>query len=333
MKLGKCEKGILFIPVLLLSVCMILPLVSVPEAAAAPETVRITIGGSTIGTLIYMQCAVMTDVWKRYVPGLDITLRATGGSAVNHLPIERGELDIGTSAVPADWWAMNGMHFAKTKISNFCSLLPANKAFHHAFTYIDSPIKTWKDMDGKRVHLGARASATALTNEEILKVLEIASKFVFSTPTEAVDMVKDRRVDAMAYGVGAPWSGIMDISKDVQIRLIPMKPEEQEKVAKTLPYLSSSVMPAKTYSFQTEDYPTVSTYPNLIVRPDLPEELVYKLTKVAWEHWDEVVKGVSAAKWVSPKDIVHMVAPVHPGAVKYYKEIGIHIPDRLIWKK
>lgn len=333
MKRKKLEQSVLFLSILLLAIWMILPIVWAPEAVAAPETVQITIGGSTIGTLIYMQCAVMTDVWKRYIPGLDITLRATGGSAVNHLPIERGELDIGTSAIPADWWALNGMHFAKTKISKFCSLLPANKAFHHAFTYIDSPIKSWKDMDAKRVHLGARASATALTNEEIFRVLDIKSKFVFSTPTEAVDMVKDRRVEAMAYGVGAPWSGIMDISKDIQIRLIPMKPEEQEKVAKTLPYLSPSVMPLKTYSFQNEDYPTVSTYPNLIVRPDLSEDLVYKLTKVAWEHWDEVVKAVPAAKWVSPKDIVNMVAPIHPGGVKYYRELGINIPDRLIWKK
>jgi len=333
MKRKKIERGVLLTFVFLLAIWMTLPIVWAPEATAAPETVQLKIGGSTIGTLIYMQCAVMTDVWKRYIPGLDITLMATGGSAVNHLPIERGELDIATSALPADWWVLNGMHFAKTKLSNFATLLPANKAFHHAFTYIDSPIKSWKDLDAKRVQLGARASATALTNEEILQVLGVNPKFFFSTPNEAIDMVKDRRVDAMVYGVGAPWSGIMDISKDVQIRLIPMKPEEQEKVAKTLPYLAPSVMPSKTYSFQNEDYPTVSTYPNLIVRPALSEELVYKLTKVAWEHWDEVVKGVPAAKWVSPKDIVYMVAPVHPGAVKYYKEIGINIPDRLIWKK
>ena len=71
---------------------------------------------------------------------------------------------------------------------------------------------------------------------------------------------------------------------------------------------------------------------NIIVRPGLSDELAYKLTKVAWEHWDEVVKATSAAKWVNAKDIVHMIAPVHPGAAKYYKEIGIQIPDRLIKK-
>ena len=94
-----------------------------------------------------------------------------------------------------------------------------------------------------------------------------------------------------------------------------------------------TVIPSKTYSFQSEDWPTVVTYVNFIVRPGLSEELVYKLTKVSWEHWNEVGQAVPAAKSVSPKDMVRMVAPIHPGAVKYYKEIGINIPDRLIWKK
>jgi TRAP transporter TAXI family solute receptor len=112
-----------------------------------------------------------------------------------------------------------------------------------------------------------------------------------------------------------------------------MKPEEQKKVAGALPYQVADTIPAKTYSFQNQDYPTVMGLQNLIVRPGLSEDLVYKLAKVAWEHWDEVVKGTSAAKWVKAKDIVHMIAPVHPGAAKYYREAGIPIPDRLIWKK
>jgi hypothetical protein len=228
---------------------------------------------------------------------------------------------------------MNGMYFTKTKLVGFCSMIPASKAFSHAFTYVDSPIKTWKDMDGKRVHLGARASPTSIVNEEISTVLGIKPKFVFSTPQEAIDMMKDRRVDAMIYSVGAPWSAIMDIATDRPIKFISMKPEEQKKVAETLPYQVPDTIPAKTYSFQNEDYQTTMGLQNIIVRPGIPEEIVYKLTKVAWEHWNEVVRATAAAKWVKSGDIVNMVAPVHPGAAKYYKEIGIQIPDRLIWKK
>jgi uncharacterized protein len=318
---------------LLLVMCVALPLMSGSEAFAASEKIRLSMGGSNTGTWIYMFSAIMVDTWKRYIPGLDITLMATGGTTANYIPMDKGEMDLAGAATFGDYWAMNGMYFAKSKITNFCSLIPASKAFSHAFTYVDSPIKTWREMDGKRIHLGARASPTSIVNEEIFKVLGIKANFVYSTPTEAAGMVKDKRVDAMVYSVGAPWSVVMDIATDRPIRLIPMTPEEQKKVGEALPYQVADTIPAKTYSFQNQDYPTVMGLQNLIVRPGVSEDVVYQLTKVAWEHWDEVVKGTSAAKWVKAKDIVNMIAPVHPGAVKYYKEIGIQIPDRLIWKK
>ena len=311
---------------------IIMPLCETPKAVAA-EKVRLTMGGSNTGTWIYMFCAIMVDLWKRNIPDLDITLMASGGTTANYLPMERGELDLAGGTNYSDYWAMQGMHFAKNKMANFCSFMPATKAITHVFTYAESPIKTWKDMDGKKINLGAKASGTGLKHEEMFRILGIKPSYVYSTPTEAADMIKDRRVDGMAYSVGAPYSVFMDIAKDRPIRFISMTPEEQKKVTEALPYVVPFTMPAKTYSFQNEDFQTVTAYQTIMVKPGLSEELVYKLTKVTWEHWDEVIKGTSAAKWVNPQDIVNMYAPIHPGAAKYYKEIGIQIPDRLIYKK
>ena len=302
--------------------------------ASAAEKVRLSMGGSNTGTWIYMFCAIMVDTWKRYLPDVDVTLLATGGSTANYIPMGKGDIDLAGAATFGDYWAIHGMYFAKgNKITNFCSLIPASKAFSHIFTYVDSPIKTLKDMDGKRIHLGARASPTSIVNEEIFKVLGIKPNYVYSTPTEAVDMMKDRRVDGMAYSVGAPWSVIMDIATERPVRFISLTPEEQKKIADTLPYQVPDTVPAKTYSFQTEDYHTVQGLQNIIVKPSLPDDLAYRLTKTAWEHWDEVMKATAAAKWVKAKDIVDMIAPVHPGAARYYREIGIQIPEKLIYKK
>lgn len=333
MKRGKLIKWVGLVSIFLFGLGMIPGMSGVNEAKAAPEKVRLTMGGSNTGTWIYMFCAIMVDHWKRYVPNLDITLLATGGTSANYLPMERGETDLAGGTNYSDYWAIHGMYFAKNKLTNFCSFIPASKAITHAFTYADSPIKTWKDMDGKKIALGARASPTSLVHEEIYKVLGIKPNYVYSTPTEAADMIKDRRVDGMAYSVGAPYSVIMDISTDRPIRFVNMAPEEQRKLVGTLPYLIPFTMPAKTYSFQNEDFQTVAAYQTIMVKPGLSEELVYKLTKVTWEHWDEVIKATSAARWVTPQDIVNMYAPIHPGAAKYYKEIGIQIPDRLIYKK
>jgi hypothetical protein len=258
---------------------------------------------------------------------------ATAGSGANLLPLDKGDFDIATSNTPGDWWAMKGMYLTPTKLSNFCSLFPVSIAFHHVLTYADSAFKSWKDLDGKRVALGARASSGSIAMEENFKVLNIKSKFVFSLPTEAGDMMKDRRLDAFAYGVGAPYSVFVDVSRSVPVKLIPLELEEQREVAKTVPYLFPLTIPGKAYSFQNEDCPTVGAYSNIVVSAALSEELAYKLTKVAWENWNEILKVFPGVKGVSQKDAVNMVAPLHPGAVKYYREVGVNIPDRLIWKK
>jgi TRAP transporter TAXI family solute receptor len=335
MKRKGFRKGIWLSIVLIFGLGIAVPTISGSEAVAAPapEKVRLTLGGSNQGTWIYMFSAIMADLWNRNIPGLDITVMATAGSTSNYGPLDKGEMDIGCGSTPADYWARNGMYFMKSKLVNFCSLMPASKPFNHIFTYADSPIKTLKDLDGKRVHLGARASPTSMLCEEIFKVLGIKPNYVYSTPAEAVDMVKDRRVDAMAYGVGAPWSAIMDIATTQPIKFIPMTPEDQKKIITAYPYQVVDIMPAKTYSFQNEDYhTTLQGLQSINVRSGLSDELTYRMAKVAWEHWDEVVKATAAAKWVTAKDIVNMVAPIHPGAAKYYREIGIQIPNHLIVK-
>ncbi|OGP46410.1 MAG: hypothetical protein A3K30_05975 [Deltaproteobacteria bacterium RBG_13_51_10] len=327
------RRWIYLFSVVLIAFWVALPFVCPNEAIAAPEKIRLSMGGASTGTWIYMYCALLSETWKRYIPNLDITVLATAGTTANYIPMNKGELDLAGASTSGDFYALNGKYFTKEKLTDFCSMMPATKGFNQAFTYLESPINSWKDMEGKRICLGARASPTSVIQQEICEALGIKPKFVFSTPQEATEMVKDRRVDGMIYGVGAPWSGIMDVATAVKIKLIPMTPEEQKKVNKAYPYQVPDVIPAKTYNFQTEDIPTCQGIQTINVRPGLSDDLVYRLVKVIWEHYDEVVKASPPAKWVKAADIVHMVAPIHPGAVKYYREIGIQIPDRLVWKK
>jgi TRAP transporter TAXI family solute receptor len=317
---------------LLIAVCLALPY-SLASPAAAAENVRLSMGAAATGTYIYMFCALVSEIWKNKIPNLDVTVMATSGSTANYLPIERREMDLGGASQAGDYYAMNGMYFTKEKLTGFSVLFPAAIAFTHTLIYADSPIKIWKDLDGKRVGISTRAAPTSIIAEETFKALEIKPKVVFATPNETIDMFKDRRIDAITYNAGAPWSGIMDAATNAQVKLVSLTPEEQIKIQKAMPYHIPGVLPAKTYAFQTEDVRLNTVYQHVIARGDMPADLVYKMTKVVWENWDQVVKSAPAAKWVSPKDILNFVTPVHPGAAKYYREIGIQIPDGQIWKK
>jgi len=311
----------------------LLPLARPGEVGAAPEKIRLSFGASSTGTWIYMFCATLADTWKRHIPGLDVTVLATAGTTANYIPLDKGELDIGGGSGSADWYALHGMYFTKNKLYNFCTFMPASKSYYHLFTYAESPIQGWKDLEGKKVHVGARASPTSINAEEICAALGIKPKFVYSTPTEAIDMMKDRRVDAMIYGTGPPWSGVMDVAADRKLKFICMTPQDQKKVNAASPYLGPMTLPPKTYSFQSEPCPSVGGVQEVNVRPGLPEDLVYLLAKTGWQHWDEIVKSLPAANWVRPPDMARVIAPLHPGAARYYREVGVQIPDSLVWKK
>jgi TRAP transporter TAXI family solute receptor len=275
----------------------------------------------------------MANEWNKYVPEVDITVVATPGSMANYIPMEKGEMDLGVASNIGNYWAALGVQFTKTKLSNFTTMLPISKNFTHFITYADSPMKTFKDLEGKNLLLGPKASTGAFVAEETFKAMGMTAKFIYSTQAEAVDMMKDRRADGMVYSVAAPWSSIMDIATSRPLKLLSMPPEELKKVSEILPWNIPDTIPTKTYTFQNEDTKTVSTTGCVNVRPDVSEEIVYKLTKVAWERSRELVKGMESLKWVNPRDILNQNAPIHPGAAKYYREAGIQIPDQMIWKK
>ncbi len=319
--------------VLLMTLILPLSMFVATGTAVAAET-RLSMGGASTGTWIYLYTALLADTWKKSIPGLDVTVLATAGTTANYIPMDKGELDLAGASTSGDFYALNGMYFTKgKKLSNITVIMPATKGFNQAFTYADSPINSLKDLDGKRVCVGARGSPTSAIQEEIFKLLGIKPKLVFSTPAEAIEMMKDRRVDAMVYGVGAPWSGVMDVATSQKIKFLSMTPDEQQKIQAAFPYQVAAVIPAKTYSFQNDDVRTTMGFQTINARPGLPDDLVYQLVKTIWTQWPDVVKASPPARWVKPADILQMIAPIHPGAAKYYREAGVQIPDHMVFKK
>jgi len=326
MKFIKKRSCLFFVFLILLSL--------VEPTAEAAEKIRLSMGAASTGTWIYMFCALTAEIWQRNIPGLDITVLATAGTTANYIPMDKGEIDLAGASNAGDYWAMRGMYFTKNRLSNFCSMIPATKSFTMAFCFADSPIRTWRDLEGKKVAIGPRGSPTSVLQEEACKAIGIKPKFVFSTPQEALEMMKDRRVDAMIYSTGIPWSGVMEVASSQKIRLLPLTAEEQKKIHNAHPYRVPDTIPAKTYSFQNEAIASNVGIQTINARPGLPDALVYNLCKVIWERWDdEVLKASPAAKWVKPADMLNMVGLIHPGAAKYYREIGVPIPDSLIWRK
>jgi TRAP transporter TAXI family solute receptor len=109
-----------------------------------------------------------------------------------------------------------------------------------------------------------------------------------------------------------------------------LTPEEIEAIRKAMPELTISQIGSGVYSSLNKTYTTVGMYTFAIGRDDLPDDLVYQLVKAVFENQPRLLKATSAARETIPQNAVKdTFLPFHPGAVRYYREIGIKIPDEL----
>ena len=112
---------------------------------------------------------------------------------------------------------------------------------------------------------------------------------------------------------------------------IDLSPEQIEAIRKAMPEFSPSKIAAGTYRFLEKDHITIGVYNFAIGRADLPDDLVYQLVKAVFENQPRLVKATAAASDTLPQNVVKdTFLPFHPGAVRYYREIGIKIPESLV---
>ena len=136
--------------------------------------------------------------------------------------------------------------------------------------------------------------------------------------------------DAVVMTGGVPFPAMKEAEAKEPLTLIALTPQQIEIIRKALPELTLSTIPNGTYSSQNQDIVTVGVYNFAIGRADLPDDLVYQLVKATFENQARLVKATSAASDTLPRNVVKdTFLPFHPGAVRYYREIGIKIPDLL----
>lgn len=133
--------------------------------------------------------------------------------------------------------------------------------------------------------------------------------------------MKNRQLDATLQSSGLGVASLRDLANAVEINVVEVPAEITEKIG--APYLVNTI-PANTYTGQDKDVTTASVINYLIVRPDMNEELVYQMTKRLFENLDQLAAAHSAAKMIKlDKSTIVSPTPIHPGAMRYYKEKGI----------
>ncbi|MBW1713635.1 MAG: TAXI family TRAP transporter solute-binding subunit, partial [Deltaproteobacteria bacterium] len=200
-----------------------------------------------------------------------------------------------------------------------------------------SGIKDIAGLKGKRVSIGSPGSGTAFMSNLVFDALGMPPKETMKVRrlsfNENTNALRDGTIDVGIWCVAPGTSSIMDLATTHDIVVLPFNQDEQKKVIEAHNFYSTFDLPGGVYRGVDEPVPTISVWNVIICQAGLDTDLVYNLVKVLFEKNDFMQKIHPFAKYTTPENAVKQCPiPLHPGMIKYLKEKGIAVPDKLIPK-
>ena len=304
-------------------------------AAALPASAQqLSIATGGTGGVYYPIGGGFAEMINNHIDGAQATAEVTGASVENMGRIMRGDADLALVLADTAYQAYTGTgDFEGRQIENTRALASVYPNAVQLVTLAESDIHSIADLAGKRVSVGAPGSGTELNARALLEANGVSySDF---TPqrlnfNETADAIRDGDIDAGFWSVGPPTSSILNLAATRDIRLIGLSDEEianaQEVEAVFAPYeLAAGMYDGMDEAVQTIGIPNV-----LVVNSDMDEELAYQLTQLLFENTDELIAVHPAANDTTVEFTMNSTpVPLHPGALRYFEEVGAEIPDRL----
>lgn len=294
----------------------------------AAEPMRLTMGtGGTAGTY-YPFGGALAQVISDKSGVVAITAQSTGATGENLNLIHNGDIDLALVQNDLAHYAYNGLEIYKdNKVTNFKTITRLYPELIHVVAQADSGIKTLADFKGKKISVGASGSGNEANCRQIFELLNLTYsdiKPLFISYAETTNHFKDRQVDAFVYTTGIPSPSIMDITTMQPAVFVPIDGKLRDDITKKYPFFAADAIPADSYKGQTGVVETIAVQCMLVVREDIPEETVYAMTKALFENLDALKNAHAKGKdVVLEKALNGVTVPVHPGAEKYYREVGL----------
>ena len=306
----------------------IVAVAAIAAAAACPvkaETFINILTGGTSG-VYYPLGVALSQIYTDNVEGARPSVQATKASVenLNLLQAGKGEIafTLGDSlALAVAGNADAGFPAPLDKLRTIAAIYPN---YIQVVASQESGIKTLADLKGKRLSVGAPKSGTELNARAILAAAglnyEDLGQVEYLPFAESVELMKNRQLDATLQSAGLGVASIRDLASSVPITVVEVPADVVAKVG--APYVAATI-PAGTYEGQDADVATAAVINYLVTHSDVPDDLVYAMTKAIFENLDDLAAAHAAAKAIkleaAAKD---PPAPLHPGAERYFKEKG-----------
>lgn len=296
------------------------------EAAGSVSADLIIGTGATSATYYFVGAAIGNTV-DQQSEGLSVLIQSTAGGMENINLVASGDLDIGMCNTDGIYNAYNGINtYESVGAQPIRTLMVLYPSITHLITQGDSDIQSWYDLKGKRVCLGTQGSTFVAVAQEILAMHGINWETditpFYLTADEMGTAVNDGDIDAgFIYG-GAPLVGITNACVGGDIRFVGMDDDIIEKLCEKHPYYSPATLAGNTYPGEHEDTKGFALNTCFIVNESMDEEVAYEFVKTAMENLDLYKDTNASTAAISPEVIWDSPIPLHPGAERYYREMG-----------
>ena len=295
------------------------------STSQSAEFINILTGGTS--GVYYPLGSALTKIYGDNIKDSKVQVQVTKASVENLVLLQEGKGEIafvlGDSAKDA-WDGKEDAGF-KTKLDKLRIIGAIYPNYIQIVASKDSKIKTLADLKGKGLSVGAAKSGTELNSRAILSAAGLSykdlGKVEYLPFAESIELIKNRQLDATLQSAGLGVASLKDLANSLDVTVVSVPEAVVKKMG--APFMSGKI-PANTYKGQTEDVSTAAVVNYLVTRKDVSDATAYQMTKLFYENLPALVAAHSAAKDINLKDAAkNPPLPLHPGAIKYYKEKGL----------
>lgn len=300
------------------------------QSSSTNDLSDLSIGAGTVGGGFHSGATAISNVINENLEGIQANVEVTGSSVNNVELLQAGEVQIGLSATEVAWEAYHGeFTFEGNSHDKLRTLLPGWPGVYMFITLEESGINSIQDLNGIKYSSGPKGSSNEVFADRVFKTFGIEPDILNLPTSDAANALKDGTIDG--FSIAWPTEAVTELETSHNVKIITLTEEEKEKFLEENPPYPWLSIPPDTYKAVPDGKENFGLYNLFLVRDDIPNEVVYNIVKTVYENKDTIEQiWPQMASGMGFENINQTTIPYHPGAVEYFEEQGVDIPEDLL---
>jgi hypothetical protein len=286
----------------------------------------LNIGTGSTGGTYYPAGAAMAKVCNSSIEGIQVSVQSTGGTVNNIQLLADSEAELGFMDGLYYYAYMGKGRYEGDPQKYIRALIPLYPEPIQLMAAKGSGINSVEDLRGKRVSIGAVASGTEVTAKQLLRLAGIDPEKDIKPENLGVGdtgrAFGDKRIDAAIMVGSLGMAGVVEATTLGLVNFIDIPDELIALVVEETPYWVPFEIPAGYYKDQPDPVKTYASWNIVAIKDSVNDDLVYQMTKAIFENKDDILAVSARLESMTPENVRHILIPLHPGAEKYYREVG-----------